>query len=326
MGSTPSLTLLVHVFSDSQGNTFEKMCYSFLCVTVPTAIFRKAAYIFFVTPCLIYDGSKTSRTLDSWLDRCGSFFAVIGYLVTAAWAAYLFYFGLNYWRNEQSTAQDILYLLFSIVQFWVFWFVFILVFDFNPWYKAPRYFSWLNTIVHYSTCGIIKVRVGRWHLERDFVHGIIRRAIKDRGVEHFHLPEQHAALSGDGKFEVSVGISVPDVDNEDCDSHLKKFTLDDVFDLLDSNGDGMLSKAEVISKHGKLQMTKDQADALFDELDTDHDGFVSRDEFVQSDLSSRAFSALGDVGTALFDFADSINPFRGGESMDVFAPTKGSRI
>ena len=58
----------------------------------------------------------------------------------------------------------------------------------------------------------------------------------------------------------------------------KEHSLDDVFRQLDSDGDGELSRREVVAGAGKLHLTNEEAASLFDELDSDHSGTLERHE------------------------------------------------
>jgi len=59
---------------------------------------------------------------------------------------------------------------------------------------------------------------------------------------------------------------------------MPKFTVDELFQRLDLNGDGVLDLAEVTSQHDKLGMTEAEAIAMFRELDADDSGTLTRDE------------------------------------------------
>ena len=57
-------------------------------------------------------------------------------------------------------------------------------------------------------------------------------------------------------------------------------SLDELFDVLDTSGDGMLSLDEVLEGCGKLGMTRMQATLLFRKLDVENAGMLTRDQAV----------------------------------------------
>lgn len=66
-------------------------------------------------------------------------------------------------------------------------------------------------------------------------------------------------------------------------SKKEKEALASVFKLLDKNGDGKLSKAEVkagFDKHFGQAMSDDQVDELFANVDMDKSGFIDFSEFI----------------------------------------------
>eukprot|EP00614_Pseudopedinella_elastica_P002331 CAMPEP_0172590810 /NCGR_PEP_ID=MMETSP1068-20121228/9451_1 /TAXON_ID=35684 /ORGANISM="Pseudopedinella elastica, Strain CCMP716" /LENGTH=1361 /DNA_ID=CAMNT_0013386913 /DNA_START=11 /DNA_END=4096 /DNA_ORIENTATION=- len=56
-------------------------------------------------------------------------------------------------------------------------------------------------------------------------------------------------------------------------------TRDDLFDALDLDGNGALTRDEVLTGASRLGMTVEEAERLFDELDADGSGEIDRDEF-----------------------------------------------
>jgi len=55
-------------------------------------------------------------------------------------------------------------------------------------------------------------------------------------------------------------------------------TVHELFRLLDTNGDGVLTLDEVVDAHEKLGLTADQAMKLFEGLDVDGSGTLTRAE------------------------------------------------
>ena len=58
----------------------------------------------------------------------------------------------------------------------------------------------------------------------------------------------------------------------------RRLTLNQLFELLDADGDGTLIRSEVVHAAEKLGMTGDEAAALFHELDKDGSGTLTRQE------------------------------------------------
>jgi Ca2+-binding EF-hand superfamily protein len=52
-------------------------------------------------------------------------------------------------------------------------------------------------------------------------------------------------------------------------SSFHQLTAQDLFDLIDSNGDGALDRDEVVAAAATVGLTNEEAGALFDELDAD---------------------------------------------------------
>jgi Ca2+-binding EF-hand superfamily protein len=55
--------------------------------------------------------------------------------------------------------------------------------------------------------------------------------------------------------------------------------MPELFELIDLNGDGKLSKAEIVSAAGLLDMTPEEAARFFDSLDVDCSGTLSKGKF-----------------------------------------------
>ena len=86
--------------------------------------------------------------------------------------------------------------------------------------------------------------------------------------------------------------------------------LNALFDLLDANKDGVLSKAEVVAGAPQLRMSLFEAGQFFDLLDANHDGVLQRNEFQSLMGPSSSSSSTPGSGsapafalpTALYDF------------------------
>ena len=59
----------------------------------------------------------------------------------------------------------------------------------------------------------------------------------------------------------------------------QKMTAEQLFMLLDTDGNGKLDRDEVIAGAGNLKMTLEEASELFDSLDVDDDGVLTKSEF-----------------------------------------------
>ena len=75
-------------------------------------------------------------------------------------------------------------------------------------------------------------------------------------------------------------------------SHLtqddEKRDLDVIFKAIDINGDGNLSKEEVLlgyEKHFGIEITEEQVDEMFDRIDLDGNGTIDYTEFVMATIS-----------------------------------------
>ena len=217
-----------------------KFGLSLLCVTVPTAIFRKIAYFLFVAPCLIRDQSKTSDCKDCFLNTCTSVFAGFGYLTACVWGLAFFIGGLGLWLLHAESIVSFYDWMGSILQFWVIWFVAAFLFDFNPFPKSCEYFKFLNCLIQKLACGILPIRVGRWHLERALVHGVIREKVAERGVTRFFLPDaQHTDAES---LRTAATSDVAKASNE--------LELATDADLDDPDGDGV-DTAETVARAAK---------------------------------------------------------------------------
>jgi hypothetical protein len=185
------------------------------------AAFRKVAYYFFVVPCFLTDKTKTSDRKDLVFDA-GTFCDMyLGYRFVAVFSIILSALGIVLWLDPEVavTESDFIYWALSFVQIWVVWYFFVFTVEFYPHPKSCEWFHFVNKVIEAATLGVIDTRIGRWHLDRAFVHKIIRDAIAERGVYSFFLPEQHKPE--EGKFVVTVEtddssrdeIAVPPLDN-----------------------------------------------------------------------------------------------------------------
>ena len=59
----------------------------------------------------------------------------------------------------------------------------------------------------------------------------------------------------------------------------RQITIEELFDVLDADGDGSLTREEIIAGAHKINLTKKQASDIFDEMDTNGDGTLSKMEF-----------------------------------------------
>ena len=70
----------------------------------------------------------------------------------------------------------------------------------------------------------------------------------------------------------------------------RRLSLNQLFDLLDADGDGTLVLSEVVDVADKLGMTKEEAASLFRDLDKDKSGTLTRDELSTIESFSHYFS------------------------------------
>ena len=63
-----------------------------------------------------------------------------------------------------------------------------------------------------------------------------------------------------------------------------------LYEAIDIDGDGELTKAEVVAAHEQLGVTREAAAELFDIMDVNSDGSISREEFVQAHRGQFCFS------------------------------------
>ena len=80
-------------------------------------------------------------------------------------------------------------------------------------------------------------------------------------------------------------------------------SLDELFDLIDTNGDGELSREEVVAASAKLGMTEAEADSLFDDLDADGNGTLSRGEWSTASFSAGVVANFGALASTFGDFS-----------------------
>jgi len=174
----------------------KKFGWSLVCVTLPTSVYRKIAYLFFVAPCFLVDKSKTKDSTDTVLAGAIGCSAALGYLTSCCCGLIFFWLGMVYWINYATSSLAFADWMGSIFQFWFIWFVIMLMFDFNPHPKSVVWFRWANKLFAMVPLGLVTVRIGRWHLERAKIHSVIRQKVEERGIDKFFLPDtQHHDLS-----------------------------------------------------------------------------------------------------------------------------------
>ena len=76
------------------------------------------------------------------------------------------------------------------------------------------------------------------------------------------------------------------------DAASAKAKLNTLFNALDTNGDGELSKDEVIAGHKQLNMTEKEAAKLFDDLDEDKSGLLTRSEFDAAESMTEEYDKM----------------------------------
>jgi hypothetical protein len=186
-------------------------------VTIPTTIFRMVAYYLFVAPCFIVDKSESSETKkDQALGAVSSCTSRLGYLLSFAWGLIFFIVGLFFWWwGGKATWLSFIEWLGSIIQLWLIWFCVALTFDFNPIPGVDNMLPSVNWFIDRATCGMVPLRVGRWHIERAKVHGIIRDKVEKRGKTTFFLPDdnslRHDSLhTTSSAFEAAFDLGVGD--------------------------------------------------------------------------------------------------------------------
>lgn len=101
-----------------------------------------------------------------------------------------------------------------------------------------------------------------------------------------------------------------------------KRQFDTVFERLDTNRDGVLTQAELVAGHRKLDLSPMEASSLFLRLDQDCDGVISRTEFAEleeSTLSSVAAFIANNNPLRQASRAASVGPLgRWSPSVDKF--------
>ena len=105
----------------------------------------------------------------------------------------------------------------------------------------------------------------------------------------------------------------PDKQRSDKAAPKKAFSLDGVFELIDLDGDGTLTREEVVAAAGALNMTPAEAEGLFDELDVDRSGTLTRDEFKNAKLAD-------DVVAGFSNLADGLSGFLGSSGFSSATP------
>jgi hypothetical protein len=68
-------------------------------------------------------------------------------------------------------------------------FVVALLVDFNPSASVTALLAPFNRAVACASCGLVNTRVGRWHLERHYIHSIIRARVKGW---HIYFPTSYS--------------------------------------------------------------------------------------------------------------------------------------
>ena len=71
---------------------------------------------------------------------------------------------------------------------------------------------------------------------------------------------------------------------------MRRLSVNQLFDLLDADGDGTLVLSEVVDAANKLGVTQEEAAHLFHDLDKDGSGTLTRDELSTIESFSHYFS------------------------------------
>ena len=91
-------------------------------------------------------------------------------------------------------------------------------------------------------------------------------------------------------------------------------TLEELFSKIDLDGDGELTRAEVVAAADLLDMSAEEACDLFDQMDVDGSGTLTRDEFGASKFAGKVAAGLGIL-------ADDVSSIFGGAG---FVPSSRS--
>jgi len=174
---------------------WERIILSLICVTLPTTVFRKLLYYLYATPCTLHDVSSSSLSDSRFYRRLQGCFKGIGHCVSCAWILIFLVGGAFLWAWTNSDLQELVNWSWGVVQFYLLWFVIILVTTFNPSQTFSRCMFWLNVLLEKCSCGLVANYFGRWHFERTKIHKVIRKKVRERGIRRFFLPTEQASTA-----------------------------------------------------------------------------------------------------------------------------------
>jgi len=173
----------------SESSPWFVVVLSIIYITIPTVLFRKIAFLLFAAPCLLHDESKASSGCSFCVNGLGGIASFLGYWIACAWIVVWMTIGLIFWIRAGPDA-DFTGWVAGIIQVWFLWFVAAIALPFNPSPFLHKLLRPLDKCAGFLTCGVLQLGVGKWYTEREKVHGVIRKAVEERGVDKFFVPDE----------------------------------------------------------------------------------------------------------------------------------------